>query len=253
MASCKFEILVSAYLDRELSAEERELFERHVESCPTCRELIAQWREVEQALRRQRLRQALRDEGRTTEHVLRELSRSGEFRRARRKSAWRHARDHLAARWRAYAAGLGLALVVVLVGWGLSSLWRPSGKAGGGTPGARASSVPLALSEVLGQARGIFEELVGPAGVEPGTGKRLQARVVESDLASHLAWERSRLAADGQLRQRLSRVETALVLLANLPAERSDAEAETLAEAVRRSKLLDEIERLRLMTASEAY
>jgi hypothetical protein len=249
MASCKFEILVSAYLDKELSAEERDLFERHVAGCPTCREVIAEWREVERALRRQRLRQALREESDTVGDVMRELSRSGEFRRARRKSAWHRFREAVAGH-RRLVVGTTVALVVVVVaGIWLGSLWWPNGPMPAATPRPDEPMVRPALPAVLAEVSDLLSELTGPAGSEPGAGARFKERLNQRDLVGHIAWERCRQPVDSILRDRLLRLEAFLVLLSHLPADAPDAAA-SLAEAARTSRLPAQVVRLRVMAAA---
>jgi anti-sigma factor RsiW len=46
----QFHELLSPYLDRELSSEKREEFERHVDTCPDCAALLAQVQEAQAAM-----------------------------------------------------------------------------------------------------------------------------------------------------------------------------------------------------------
>jgi len=254
MSSCRFEILVSAYLDGELGDEERDLFEKHLAGCDVCRTLVAEWQEVERALRSQRLRQALRDEGRLADSVRRDLSRSGAFRRARRRSVLRRCAAHVAAQWRKYAAGLVVVALAVVAVWGLAAARHsPGGPAlpGDGPRLAAARRVPL--PELLAQAEAVLRTLVRDVHTVPGTGRQVRDELLRLDLPTRLAYEASGVMHDGDLRLRLSRVETVLVLLANLPDGRADAEATLIAEAVASSKLLDDVARLKRRLMVEPY
>ena len=253
MANCKFEILVSAYLDHELSAEERDLFGQHVASCDTCRALVAEWKEVEAALRRQQLREALRHESTVADSVRRELSRSGEFRRARHKSAWRRMREAVGCHWPLCAAA-AVAVITVVV---FMTIVGDQSTLPNSTPGDPLAKerlpADLPLERVVANAESLLAELVAGAGRRPGLGRRLRTAIADADLLTRLAYERTCRVADEQVRERLARLETVLTLLANAPEERADAEAALVADALKRSKLLDDLERLRQRLALRPY
>lgn len=255
MPSCKFEILVSAYLDGELTGEERELFEGHLASCDTCNHLVAEWREVEQALRRQTLRQALLDERAVADRVRKTLSRSGAFRRARRKSSLRRMRDHLSARWRqVFAAAAAVAALGVLV-WGLSALGTPPGNPRPNQPRGSESSPrqPASLPRLLGEAQAVLARLESSAGTAPGAGRSLRDEVVRSELPTRLAVQVADAMVDDDTRAGVGRIELVLTLLANVPDDRADAEAASLAATVKAAKLTGEAARLRAELMSRAY
>jgi len=254
MSSCRFEILVSAYLDGELGDEERDLFEKHLAGCDMCRTLVAEWQEVERALRSQRLKQALRDEGHLADSVRRDLSQSGAFRRARRRSILLRCSAHVAAEWRRYAIGLVIVAAAVAAVWGLAAARHPSRRTAppGGVPqvtALRGASLP----EVVSRAEAVLQTLVRDVHTVPGTGRRLRDEILRQELPTRLAYEASGVVHDGDLRPRLSRVRAVLVLLANLPDNRADAEASLIAEAVASSKLLDDVARLKQRLMVEPY
>jgi len=254
MPSCRFEILVSAYLDGELNAEERDLFEKHLAGCEMCRTLVAEWQEVERALRGERLKQALHDEGRLADSVRRDLSQSGAFRRARRRSFLRRATEHVAMRWPTYAVGLGVVLAAAAAVWGLAAARQSSSppQSAGGAPKVSAPR-RASLPELLAEAEGVLQTLVRDAGSVPGAGRRIRDDLIRNGLPTHLAYETSRIIRDGDLDRRLAGVQTVLVLLANLPDDRADAEAALVAQAVETSELLDDVERLKQRLMAEAY
>jgi anti-sigma factor RsiW len=253
MANCKFEILVSAYLDHELSAEERDLFEQHVASCDTCRALIAEWKEVEAALRRQQLREALRHESNVADSVRRELSRSGEFRRARQKSAWRRLREAVGRHWR-LGATAAVVVIVALVFMAIVGDWSTPPNPGPSNSRAeeRLPADPP-LERIVAHAEGLLTELVAGAGHRPGLGRRIRTAIGDADLLTRLAYDRTCRVADEQVRERLLRLETVLTLLANMPEEQADAEAALVADALKRSELLRELKHLRQRLALRPY
>lgn len=250
MASCRFEIFVSAYLDGELQGEERELFQRHLQSCDQCRTLVAQWQDMEQALRRQQMRHALRGEGRISKSVRRDLSRSGAFSAARRKSLARRTWERFVVLWPRVAVALVLLLALALVlqsGSAGRGTRAPSGASNGSGPDVADRGMPPLppLWDVLAEAEGVLATLTERAGKAPGLGRKLRQRVRDARLAERLAYEESRAAADAPHLATLQHVTTLMTLLAHLPDDLADADAQRIADAVTFAKLSGHVSRLR--------
>ncbi|NIA22151.1 MAG: hypothetical protein GWP05_09365, partial [Anaerolineaceae bacterium] len=47
MSQCRYENFASAYLDGELSADERATFQAHLEQCSLCQAAIAQMKDID--------------------------------------------------------------------------------------------------------------------------------------------------------------------------------------------------------------
>ncbi len=255
MAGCKFEIFVSAYLDGELSDEERRLFEGHLRRCDTCYALVTQWKEVERSLRRQSLRDGLAANGRVAESVRRDLSRSGAFRRARRRSRLRRARAHAARYWPRYALGLVLLALGLWAGWATAPAMRRGRESEGpsGLEERGAEFAPPTVDEILAEADASLRTLVRGAGKRPGTARRVAEDARAQGLPERLSQVRASVAADDELRESLLRIETAVTLVANLPPDQADRKGRQIAEAIRRAELLDQIERTRGRLRVEVY
>jgi len=253
MPSCRFEIFVSSYLDGELSPEERALFETHLSQCDTCRTLMAEWKEVESALRRQALRKALGGKGEVTESVRRELTRSGAFRRARRKSLAERAREHFVARWRPYALlgvlavalAVGLCFVAPMVGGGSSRILPP--------PAQPSAAAPQTIVEFFSSVESVLDRLGRESKVQRGSPAAACGQVADAELPAALAYWRSQIALDGTVQDRLTRIETVLVLMAGVPREGGDAEARAIGQAVERAGLLNEVRSLKQKFLESVY
>jgi hypothetical protein len=77
--------------------------------------------------------------------------------------------------------------------------------------------------------------------------------VRDLELPARLAYWRTQIAADGAVRERLTRVETVLVLLAALPSAGADAEARQIAQAVDQAGLIAEIRSLKQRFLEQVY
>lgn len=224
MTTCEFEILVSGYLDGELSAPERERFVAHLPTCGHCQVLVAHWRAVEGALKRQSAARGTAAD--LTDTVQRELTRSGAFGRARRRAWYHRAGAQLRKDWRRYAAAAVVAAVLVAGMYSVKT-WRD---------GRQAGLQPLKVAErvfvlpqradVLADADNISRALQVAAG-QPGEAWIVHARLLGSDVMFWL--DEERLASDDEaFRSEVWERELALVLVANLRAERADADAKVL-------------------------
>jgi len=235
MPQCRYENFASAYVDGELSPPERATFEAHLEQCPLCQAAVAEMRDIDDSLRAGSDRIDPSNSGHISSVVQRELSRTGEFARVRRQKWWLKRSDSLTA----YALRLAI-LLLVLVGTIVAAnhfavrqpppVWRSSGAK---VIRAAPPEAPMP-GDVLGRAEVVLADLVRAAGQEPGATKRIGRQVRDGGLLAHLAAMRAQ-ALDPTLKENLSRLETALVWVAN--AE-TDAEGAALAETIQGAELL---------------
>jgi tetratricopeptide (TPR) repeat protein len=223
MTTCEYEILVSGYLDGELSAEERERFVAHLPTCGHCQVLVAHWRAVEGALKRQ---SAARGEAELTDSVQRELTRSGAFRQARRRAWYHRAQEQLRKDWRRYAAVAAVAVVLV-AGMYAVRKWQGSRQAAAvQTAKEERRFVMPQRQDVVAEAGDIVRAIQEAAG-HPGDAWIVHARLLGSDVQFWLAEER--LASDDEAyRAQVAQTELELELVANLRPERADADADVL-------------------------
>ena len=234
MPQCRYENFASAYLDGELSPEERATFEAHLRQCPLCQAAIAEMRDIDDSLRAGSDRINPNTSGQISSAVQQELSRTGAFARVRRRK-WRRKRsDSLAA----YAVRLGILLVMLVATIVAANKFTahhsepapPS--AGGKVVRAVPPEAPMS-GDVLARAEALLADLVRAAGEEPGASERIGRQVREGGLLAHLGAMRAQ-ALDPTLKENLSRLETALVWVANVE---SDAEGVALAETIQGAEL----------------
>ena len=89
--------------------------------------------------------------------------------------------------------------------------------------------------EVLGRAQALLADLVRTAGEEPGATSRIARQVLDDGLLGQLAAIQTQLL-DLALKEKLSRLEAALVWVANLE---TDDEGAALARTIESAELLD--------------
>lgn len=251
MTGCDQGHLVSAYLDGELSPKDAARFEAHLANCPQCQETISEIRHVDEALRQQSfMRRSLLSNCSESiaDSVQRELTRSGEFSRARRVSWLRRYGRRLL---NAAAVVLVAVAAVITVNHLLAGRQSPVGDNGGdGNQVAPVRQLELPeMADVFAEAHTLLSSLQREAG-EPGAVLRLREKAASSMLLERLLVAQSRCLErpDGAV----SSLRIALTDLVNLPDENIDRHGRRLAAALLESRLLMRLAELQRLPASSA-
>jgi len=234
MPQCRYENFASTYLDGELSPEERTTFEAHLEQCPLCQAAIAEMRDIDDSLRAGSDRINPNTGGQISSAVQLALSRTGEFARVRRRKWWRKRSDSFTA----YAVRMAILLVMLVAT--IVAANKFTAQESEPTPPPSAGKVLRAVppeapmpGDVLARAEVLLADLVRTAGQEPGAAKRIGRQVLEAGLLAHLGAVKAQ-ALDPTLKENLSRLETALLWMANVE---TDAEGAELAATIQSAEL----------------
>ncbi len=237
MEACDQGHFVSAYMDGELSPEERLRFRKHLKQCTQCQEAVNDLRQVDDALRRQHMQRSARFSDCSesiADSVQRDLTRTGEFSRARRLSWLRRHRRQLVIS----CVGLAMLAVVSVLAMHVMA-GRGGGRNGdalnGGAPEARRLSRPE-LFAVMAEAEHLLLQLQTRA-AEPGMARELHLGAIRSGIR-----ERLLIAESNSLLRDTSAVKTmqlALAHLVTLPEDNIERSARRLAAAIEESRLVE--------------
>jgi hypothetical protein len=242
MAACDQAHHVSPYLDGELSPHEAARFKAHLRNCPHCQEAISEIRQVDEALRQQARLQPSRLSDCSesiADSVQRELTRSGQFSRARRANfLLRHRRQLLTGLVGIVLLSLALVVSLHLLSGGESPA---SNNAAAGAPHARPLDQPE-LASLLGEAEALLSQLQRDA-AQPGAALRLRDEARRSAIRERLLAIEANLL--GPPDHAMEALDVALSHLVNLPEDNPERRARLLAAAVTESRLLEQVAELR--------
>jgi anti-sigma factor RsiW len=242
MPQCPQENLVSAYLDGELQGQDRARFQEHLASCPQCRALVAQMMDIEEQLRSGIRAIDVQSSSDIASSVQQALSRTGAFRRVRRRRWWQHNSGSLAA----FLARLGILVAVLAVTiWAANRFTRVSPPE---QPTGVVADEPRLVpprsptpDAVLASAEALLSDLVRSARTEPGAARRLREKASLSGTSVRLTC----LAESAIDRSRRASLVHLCRMIDDVASLENDAQAVALATRVENAKAVDAVRQLR--------
>jgi len=242
MPQCPQENLVGAYLDGELQGQDRARFREHLASCPQCQALVAQIIDTADQLRSGMRAVDDQSGSHVASSVQQALSRTGAFRRVRRRRWWQHNSGSLAT----FLVRLGILVAVLAVTiWAAHRFTRVSPPE---QPASLAAGEPRLVpprsptpDAVLASAEALLSDLVRSARTEPGAARRLREKASSSGTSVRL----SCLAASAIDRGRRASLVHLCRILDDVASLGDDAEAVALAAQVEKAKVVDTVRQLR--------